>query len=94
MSLSDKKNILANILGTEFLEKFDDKYLSSIDINQINSFLEDRMNPKTNLLLEELWMKAEESIMPMTISHPALFIKGKRYRFFTRYRCTKLCNRL
>jgi hypothetical protein len=77
MSLSEKKDVLSNVLGNEFLTRIDEKYLNSIDMEQINSFLEDRMNPKTNPLLEELWMKAEESILPMSISHPALFIKGK-----------------
>ena len=79
MSLSDKKAVISNILGSEYLSKFNDQYLNSMDIEQINSFLEDKMNPKTNPLLDELWMKAEESIMPMSISHPALFIKGKIY---------------
>jgi hypothetical protein len=77
MSLSEKKELISNVLGIEFLKRFDDRYLNSIDLDQINAFLEDSMNPKTNPLLEDLWMKAEESIMPMTISHPALFIKGK-----------------
>ncbi len=77
MSLLDKKNLIENVLGNEYLNGFDEKYLNSMDFGQISSFVEDKLNPKTNFLLEELWAKSEESILPMSISTPSLYIKGK-----------------
>jgi hypothetical protein len=79
MELSDKKAILQSIFGDDIFKRINDDTLKLMSPEVIQEFISavNVMENNTNPLLEQLFMKADETLLPMQISCPSLCLRGK-----------------
>lgn len=71
-------DLINNFFDDEDIDENTKSLFKNMDKKSLQEYILNMYNPpKLNPLLEELYIKAEETIMPMYISKPALFIKVK-----------------
>lgn len=79
-------NVVNNLINEELIKNFmeqnvDDNMKSlfkNLDTKTLTEYIQNmHSEPEYNPLIEELYIKASETILPMSISKPALFIKVK-----------------
>ncbi len=79
MDIIDKKAIIQSIFGEDIVKRINDTILESLTPEQLQHFISDMsiMDQNVNPLLEELMIKADETLLPMQISCPSLCLRGK-----------------
>ncbi len=78
INTQEKKDIISGVFGENFTNILDDIYLNSLTNEKLNNLIQDKDSENDiNPLIDELYNKEYETILPMSISHPSLHINGK-----------------